>query len=418
MSFITPEDSKIYMKKEITLRNGDVKITPTDLFAFDLIDGGFTIPEPYRVREEFWKLGGGRNVAQIADLGYDTPEEGLDLRWMVGTFLYYAMGGCDTSGTLVTERTATSGTASVSLEFVTAVTADVQAGMMVEFTASGAKFQIEDVGTNTIIVSVPMTATDLGTLTFSVTGPPYTHAISEPTNTLLPSFGIHIEQGEGDTKLKRDLNGCVVNGATLTIEKDAIAKMSVDILVLSSVTGTELTTTETPTDLTEEIYNWTMIDGTTTSTYMNYNDLSINGTASEQIADTIDSVEISITNENEATKVIGDEYGKFVKFGKREYMIKTHIYPRNLAMYNLRNTKVADYVSALTTQYLLERDTNDTVNWHFSSLYLSDHPNNLPSWDDKIVGVDAEFKLKPGGSSTITITDSKPIKFYERVQHA
>jgi len=413
MSFITPDDSKIFIKKEIVLRNGDVAITPTDLFAFDLIDGGFTIPEPYRAREEFHKLGGGRNVAQIADLGYETPEDSLDLRWMAGTFLYYAMGACDTSGTSVTERTATGGTASVSLEFVTAVTADVLDGMMVEFTASGAKFQIVEVGTNTLIVSVPMTTTDIGTATFTVTGPPYTHIISESNS--LPSFSMHVEQGEGDTKLVRDLLGCVVSGASLSIEKDAIGKISVDVLTLASVTGNALTTTEIPTDLTDEIYNWTMINQTDAVTYIDYNGAPVDTT---KIATQIDTYSISVKSDNEATKVMGDEYGKIVKVGKREYDLSVHIYPQKQTLYNLRNTKIKDYVSVLTSQIKLTRATDDTVNWNINSLYLSVYPNALPSWEDKIVGLDAEFRLNEGGSSTITITDAKSIKYYERVQHA
>ena len=389
MSDITPKKAVIGLYKETTFKtpNGGTKLESLIagyLRAFDELDTAMDIPEPRRTAEEYRKIGAGRDVQQLAELGFGLGETSLDLRWMTGIFLYFAMGKCTTSEIdsteVITSHTSTAPTynstlnqTTITLETddLTAITwdgryrllndpdhtelfdGDGSAQQVVNLThrlpvISVASFTEDPGGTPTILTRVATTETPVqdeyslddmtgeiiiggtsvsGTDNYeliftgtadnlgivecpdithvvvwgdateefeevaeSLTIVHYSHAITgwELDDSLpFPSFGMHVEQAQGASDLKVDLLGCYVRSITITIEKDATAKVSVDIICAYSKDASALSAPEKQTD---ELLKWSDIH--LTNTVWTYNATAI---IAIRPVDTIIEVIVSFT---------------------------------------------------------------------------------------------------------------------------
>lgn len=95
---LTPEGILINIRKEASFRT----VGTTTWYAFDWTKQfreEFEIPEPERQAEDYWTVGGGRDVAGVLESGYNAAEMSVTFDILTGMFFYYAMGSCSTTGT-------------------------------------------------------------------------------------------------------------------------------------------------------------------------------------------------------------------------------------------------------------------------------------------------------------------------------
>lgn len=528
MSDITPKKGLICIYKEDAFKSPEASYGGTKLDSlieaytrqFDALDTAVDIPEPMRASEEYRRIGSGRDVAQIAELGYELGETTLDLRWMTGIFLYYAMGKCVTteidSGETITSHTSTppsydsgsnettitleteelslltwdgyyrlindpdytaefTGNAEAQEEFqlnyrlpaltVTTFTQDpggspvvltrvplglpapvqgeyslndrtgviIIGGTSVEliyeliFTGTSDDFMIKRCPSITTIVVEGDATTEFEEAAETLGIIHYLHTITawETDDTdPFPSFGMHMEQAPGSDDLKVDMLGSMVRSITITIEKDAKCSISVDVISAYSKNVDAYVTTVPP-EQTDEILRWA--DLHLVNTVWSYSGNAIIGTELYDFLQHTDSIEITIENDIDIGMVLAGEYPDKLMMGTRDYTIRMHVFPQTKLLKTMRNLKTPTDPNMYGKTGWLAGEINFTVEINrekvnspdfikmvFSKLRISDYPDSIPHWEEKILGVDVELKLAPGGSVIATVADDRNRSFYER----
>ncbi len=521
MSDINPKRAVVCIYKEDLFKNPEGNYGGTKLGSLveaygnqiDELDSAMDIPEPQRTSEEYRTIGGGRDVQQITELGYEVAETTLELRWMTAVFLYYVMGKCTTTFIDSTETiTSHSSTVPVYSSSLDQTTITLETSLLSAITWDGNYRLLNDPAytatfTGTIqsqevfqldyrlpVITVtsftrditPLTRVALGivpstdeyslndrtgaiiiggtsttddyVLVFSGTSDDfgivscpndstiivsgdattefeevsesllighYLHTITgwELDDTLpFPSLGMHVEQAPGADDLKVDLLGVYVRSVTISIEKEGSAKISVDVICAYSKDASAWTK---PPKATDEILKWTDIE--TTNTVWTYNATAMMGsTNSDFLADT-DSLEITIENDIDIEMVFSSEYPDKDMIGTRDYTVKIHVFPQDKSLKTIRNLKtptdpnnygktgwLAGHIDLTVELSRDQENSTDYIKFVFDRLRITDYPDAIPGYDDKILGVDVEMKLAPGGSCVITAEDDRSKKHFER----
>lgn len=417
MSDSKPNENQIHLRKErVFLNNDGLIVNP---LSFDSIEGTPDIPQPIRKREEYRSLSGNRNVYKVAELGFDPSEKSLDMRMMTAIFLMYAIGSCKTDGTdLTVPETGTltnepDGSGYIIQDSAKSWSVDQFAGKTVVMTSGdedeAAFYIVSNTATELTCETLIPDGVDLGD-TFKIVEAPYTHTIEESNS--MYSFGLHIEQNRSTDPIYVDLLGCLIKTLTISIEQDAILKVSADLIVCKwrdmNESSDPVVHIDAEADLDTEIYTWADIDVSTS--VFTYNSVDI----MSDIWCNVDMIEITIENDIEMQKVMCSEFPTKLKIGQRDYTIKMHVFPQNKTLYEIMQKKIVEYsgVLALTLKFALPQ-TDYYWQIDFDNLYLSDYPNTLPSWEDKILGVDIELKMNAGGTCVIESKDKLDGRYYE-----
>jgi len=527
MSDINPKRALVCIYKEDLFKNPEGNFGGTKLGSLveaygkqiDELDSAMDIPEPRRTSEEYRTIGGGRDVQQIAELGYEVAETTLELRWMTAVFIYYAMGKCTTSFVdsteVITSHSSTAPsysslldqtTITLETDLLAAITwdgnyrllndpdytedldGDGSAQQVVNVThrlpvTSVTSFTEDPLGAPTVLTRVALgivpiqdeyslndrtgaliiggtsvsgtgnyeliftgTSDDFGIVscpndaTVIVSGDAqvefeevsesllighFLHTITgwELDDTLpFPSLGMHVEQAPGADDLKVDLLGVFVRSITISIEKDASAKISVDVICAYSKDASAWTK---PAKATDEILKWTDIE--LTNTVWTYNATAMIGSSAPEFLAHTDSLEITIENDIDIEMVFSGEYPDKSMFGTRDYTVKMHVFPQDDKLREIRNLKTptdpnnygkTDWLAgfiALTVELSRDKENStDYTKFVFDRLRITDYPDSIPDYDAKILGVDVEMKLAPGGSCIVTAEDDRNKSFFER----
>lgn len=245
---------------------------------------------------------------------------------------------------------------------------------------------------------------------------PFTHTITE-ANTI-PSMILHTEQILTGYNVIRDYLGCLVTKLMITVEKGGYARITPTFKIGKFMTGTEQTSFPSP--LPAEIMTWDMVKSTNAVPFaFTYNGSAIEGSALAFLNEA-DRIEITLEREVDYDNVLGDEFPYKIKYGTRKYIIKIHFTPITNTLYNLKNTKLADYTGNLALTVSFQRTTQDYISMVFSSLYLSDYPNILSNYETRQVGVDFELKNAPAkapnvtaGTLAVSVLDNLDERYYE-----
>jgi hypothetical protein len=240
----------------------------------------------------------------------------------------------------------------------------------------------------------------LGTVTTTGVSAPYTHTIT--AGNTLPSCVLHteLEHSTEVESIRRDLLGCTVKSWEMSIEEKEKITQDVGLIVASSVTAADVAK---PTSHTEDIYRWADVATLVIkqgSTYL------ISKIGSDTVTNAISSIKVKIENEIDYHTSPGNEASDYRLVGKRNVEISAHIFPQNNDLYNLRNTKVSSYANDIDFDLWIQRTATDNIRIQIDKIYLSEHPNNIASIDDKTVGIDVTFKIAPSASITATILDN------------
>lgn len=401
-------DSSVTLKKETVLRDSDAKLTST--IPIDLMsDDEWAVSEPYLKSEEHYPVGGGENVGVISYHGYDPSEESLALYMQTGIMLYYALGSCVTTGTVLgtpfTDTVASIDATFLILTMTThgAMTPDEHIGRTVEVTVGdnvGSLWLVVDNDATTLTLNHTAPA-NIATDTIILTEAPYTHTITESRNR--PSFGLHVEQRNATPaqNIVKDLLGIILKGLSMSVEKDGDGMWEVSPSVAKSIDSDLIGSL--PAKFTDVIKNWAHVETST----LTYNSGDVFTSVD------LDSIGLDITNNSELLPMIGDEWAQKHRKGTREYLWKFHLYPQNLVLYGLRNMKHTDYLTALAYTFKIAPTATNYIQLTFDKLRLTEYPNKIPSKDDNIIGVDTEFKIAPDCSVGCIVMDSRPYTYYE-----
>ncbi len=401
-------DSHVSLKKEPVLRDSDAKLTST--IPIDLmVDDEWAVAEPYLKSEEHYPIGGGENVGKISYHGYDPSEESLQLYMQTGIMLYYALGACVTTGTALATPFADT-VISVDGTFLiwtmttnTAMTIDEHAGRTIEVQTgdhAGELYLIVSNTADTITVNHAASAL-IATDTIKITEAPYTHTITESRNR--PSFGLHVEQRNATAaqNIIIDLLGCIVKALSMAIEKDGDGMWEVSPSIAKGIPSDLIGAL--PANFVDVIKTWTHV----TSSTLTYNSANV-FTAAD-----VDSIGLDITNNSELLPMQGDEHAQKHKKGTREYLWKFHLFPQNNVLYGLRNTKHTDYLTYIAYEFKIAPSATNYIKLDFSRLRLTEYPNKIPSKDDNIIGVDAEFRVAPDNVMECEVMDDRDYTYYE-----
>lgn len=528
MPDINPKNALVCIYKEDLFKNpegnyGGSKLgslVEAYLHQVDELDSAMDIPEPRRIQEEYRTIGGGRDVQQIAELGYEVAETTLELRWMTAIFLYYAMGKCATtfidsnevisvhssttpsysSGTDTTTITLQTNLLSVTtydrfyrllndpvsytqlfsgdgtvqqtvtvptrrtIQTVTSFTEDpggtptVLTRVALGVTPTADQYSLNDRTGTLIIGGTSVSGTDNYELIYTGTADDFQVVSCPSTSTIIvagdatsyfdlseditlghfkhiitgwelddtdpfPSLGMHVEQAPGADDLKIDLLGVMVRSITITVEKDATASMSVDIICAYSKDVSAVSTK--PAKQTDELLKWSDIH--LTNSVWTYNATAIMGSTTVDWMEHCDSVEITIENDIDISMVLAGEYPDKRMIGTRDTTVKLHVFPQDDKMREIRNLKTPTDINMygktgwlagdidLTVELNREQVNDvDYIKFVFDKLRFNDYPDSIPSYEEKILGIDIEMKLAPHGSLVITAEDDRNKSYYER----
>jgi len=333
---ITPPLGKISILAELVYRGGgsgtDGKILSTDpIVACDLtkqISETLQLPEPLKQIVEIF-LNTSRNVGKLRNLGYDVGESTWGFDILTGIFLYYAMGGVETTGVnVVGPFTTTSGTTGTTIEdnvnspFLSTMVGD-----------------IIKIGTNAYTITAFIGATSVTVdksgattgQTYYVQTAPFTHTITE--SNVLPSFAIHYELF-GVAEI--DILGCLVKAFEITLEAGSETPIAVSVELSASkfLKGNVLTE---PAELELDSFVRKDVDTYT----LTYNTANIDPT----FIDNSDKLIIRIENEFEIRKVHSDEFPKRINIGTRMITATYSTFIRNRLWRDIQNLDVPNYIS-------------------------------------------------------------------------
>lgn len=411
----------------------DAALVEGELLAIDTAPNeAFPFPESILQRGKYYTIGSGTfNQDFMTEQGYAAVEETLSMLWRVGTWLFLALGACDTAGTASSATTVhidsiAGKVLTCSSDGEGAVftwTTNEWAGCMLEVTSgdmSGYKYHIVSNAASTLTLD-KTPAANLDEDVCKIMEPQFTHTITELNAAELPSFALHLEQeNTADAEsIRKDLLGCIVTKLTLNMDKLGDATIDVDFVGCKSVAGSDLAAPTLPTQVGEtaftaytrhEVWKWSDVDSATFVFQYNSADILANN------QDDIDNIKVEINNNAGIEHVIGDLYPKRKHRGEREYTINMRVFPDNDTLYTLRNTAWADYVAgAISLTIRLQKSgTYKYVEIVFTNLYVDQYPNEFPpSADDSTIGVDLVLMNGPGCTCSCTIVDNLGIAYYE-----
>jgi hypothetical protein len=478
MGNITPDLNKIGFRKERpnygsgyvarysnSFRVGfpvstDSYLPATECLTFDKADGDLDIPEPLLKKEELNVIGDGRNTADIVEMGYETVEQAITVNAQTGIFIYYAIGGCISTGTAldpaISDATVTRASAT-SIGGFENLTPSAHVGRIASVsngTYANWVWVITANDETTLTVNTPLpadfaTSNTGGSPTVVVLGTPFTHTISEPSTATqvtngsqmyLPSLILHIENSDGTRTKYKDLIGVLVKSLKITLEKGAKTMYEVTLLVPKSIAGVIQTayptyaysgdTTRAVLSYnTDEFFTWEHLD--TTNSYFKVGSAHIFGSTLNWINETF-KIEITIDNEVSIDPVLGDAYPNKILVGKRDYTIVMGYYPTSNEIAGLIDTTVrflydckqaalsayTDEISLLVRFGRPKTSTYDYIQLLFSSLYVTEYPDKLVNIETKEVAVDVTLKNAPAstnivaGTCVATVVDDRNPSYY------
>lgn len=387
-----------------------------------LRDEDITIPEPELQREEVRVAGGSRDIDRLDELGYPSKEVTIPLVLQTAILLHKVLGACTTVGTDTAETGMTvasgGGTATITISGKSWDTNE-WAGYYCEVTAgdnNGDKYHILSNTANTLTFDVTTDA-NLDADTVKIVGAPFTHTITGAD--LLETIALHYEN-ENTTdaqSIRRDLLGVVCKAISVIIEKGANAVQDLTIEVAKAVAGSDIAK---PAQFTDAVMRWGN-NVTTFSLAYNSGDLLLGKEC--------DRVKIDIENEIDARHPIDDDNVLVYDAGVRNYTITLKIYPQTKTLRDLRNTALTSYATVMSFTCKIQRSATDYIQFTFSNVYVAEYPQNIPSSQSKIIGLEMQLRNAPAytsvdtvsnsrGSLTIEAKDNKGLVYYEGTQKA
>jgi hypothetical protein len=306
------------------------------------LDDGLALARTLLFLDTFSTIGSGTRTPDYDFEGaYEIAEDNLEFALQTARTLYGVLGGCVTTGTDTGETgtvTSGGGTATLLLSGGGAFTINEFAGMMLTITSgdnSGNKYHIvsNDADEVTLDVTTPANIDADG---YRIDGPPFTHTISE-TNAL-PSFALH-EELENDTdaqSIRFDTLGTIFNTVTVSLDSSDpgnFATQTVDILSAKTIPGNDIAR---PTELDDNRIHTFCHVVTNTLMYNSVNYIDLNNT-----------IELEITNNAEMEHTQGDCYATHATPKERETTLTLGIKPFSKVLWELRNTKISNYLTNL-----------------------------------------------------------------------
>jgi hypothetical protein len=394
------------------------------VLPFDIPEEGeLKVLRPVLKREEIFNIGSGRHVSHITELGYEPLDEDIPFFVQTAKGPYASMGACltvgedtDVLGTVV------SGEGTFSLALGETLVEDKHIGHYVEITSgpkTGWKFHIKDHDTSGNVdtdIRVPDSPPgEINGQTFKIVGGPFKHYIRR--GRTLPSFGGHFEvPNENSTQtVILDALGMIMKKNEITFEKDGDGKQAIGITIPKAVEGVAIP--NLPQDLPDcNFFKW----GHHSILEVEYD------SQFPIVANRCDQVVHLIENEASVDPTQGDFWATYKNIKTVMYNLKLHYFPGGdtaRLLYDLRNTRIKDYVTPLVARLEVrdpdyaQRDDlsywDRYIKWVYTSCYLSEHPFGIPSKDDFVMGVDAEFRLLPEGELEIESQDEFGVAHYE-----
>jgi len=389
----------------------DAQLTKT--LSLDIPEEGeVAILRPKLKRERRYTIGGGRLPNLISELGYDPVEESLNFYLQSARFIHGVLGSCITSGTSYAPAktdVVLSGSGSAVLTLTTGgLSVNAHIGDMIKITSgiyNGTRLLIlsNTANTVTIDITVPAAPAGINGASCEIFKGPWLHTMGVGSD--LPTFASHvlIPNVNAAETICVDMLGMLIKTWELTAEKSADAVQAVGFIVAKAIDGT--VGLPIPADPGNELMmKWCNVD-TLTLTY---------NSKSPIVKDICDSVKISIENGAELKTVVGDCYASFKSIGTLEFTATLHYFPNSRILYDLINTSVNAYVTAMPLLVKFQIDANHYIQIAIDKMYLSDHPEMVPGKDDSIMGIDAEFKTMPGAIVTAISKDDFNLDYYER----
>lgn len=417
--------SKIVLLREKAFRIRDaIKDEP----ILDAETGYIDIPDVGEVavlrselkREAKSIVGGSRTPDVMSELGFDAIDESISFHLQTGRLIYGVLGECATTGTsyapaLTDTILSGQGTATLTLTGG-GLTPNAHVGDLLEVDRGGGEYNryyITANTANTVTVDV-LTAADVNGLTVEITTAPFTHLMGQMEGKCrLPTFAMRVDVGnpcaETDENLYVDTHGVMLKSNEITIETNGDAMQAVSFNAAKSTDGSPLTREATEKAL--NILKWTHVS-TFTFTY---------DAQSPITKDVCDQIKIMLENNAELKHTVGDAYPNYQRVGGFTATVTLSYHPFNKVLYDLRNTAIVDYASDVELIITLEESASRYIKFRFPSLVLTEHPTGIPSADDAIMGVEAEFQLMPAylnngrtaGTAIVEAVDDLDIRYYE-----
>jgi hypothetical protein len=246
---------------------------------------------------------------------------------------------CVTTGVSRGTDSIVSGEGTATLTLTTGgLTIDAEIGNFIEFTSgslSGNKYHIKDNTADTVTLDVVVPSGANGS-NITIYGRPFTHAITEAN--ALPSFALHeeLENTVGAQSIRFDTLGTIFNAITIALDSSDpgnFATQSVDILSAKTVPGNDIAR---PTELDDNRIHKFCHVVTNTLMYNSVNYIDLN-----------DTIELEVTNNAELEHTQGDCYATHATPKERVTTLTLGIKPFSKVLYDLRNTKISNYLTNL-----------------------------------------------------------------------
>jgi len=417
-------------------------VSTNTMYSFDVVKSPPDPPITYRTREEYWEIGEGRSLARITDLGYSQGEVSLELGLQSAIFLYYALGTAVTVGSSpyshdiyessltlpsmamlyqnnespsspaisanninkiiygivvsnITISVEQGAEITMTVDLMSSRTDNLEAGDLLDSTEAPARFTLKvftyedfiQAGSYIIYASGTVSAITSGAVTNVTATQISIGSVTMSVGTT--TYAVRITSGQGKGQIR--VVNAIANATTLS---------------LNTVTDPWIVTPTTSGNTSyATLYDYSPCSTSTSA--------SVTATALIGTSDwtNVDSLDIGITNTLELRPCVGDPYPAKYVVGKREYSLKTHLYPQNHnTLLTLRNTQHIDYTGPIWAKIKFvdatESPTVHAMEFTHTRMYLSDFPDHIPDWDEVIVGIDMEFRNAPDDEFTINTTDN------------